>query len=40
MSASGHQPGADTAAHGHEFSADDLAELDEISPPLPPIALF
>lgn len=28
------------AAVGHRFSADDLAELDEIFPPLPPIALF
>ncbi|WP_264349333.1 MULTISPECIES: aldo/keto reductase [Streptomyces] len=28
------------AAAGHRLSADDLAELDEIFPPLPPIALF
>lgn len=28
------------AAVGYGFSADDLAELDEIFPPLPPIALF
>ncbi|MDW6065752.1 aldo/keto reductase [Streptomyces sp. FXJ1.4098] len=27
-------------AVGHRISADDLAELDEIFPPLPPIALF
>ncbi|MFJ9711009.1 aldo/keto reductase [Streptomyces sp. NPDC101234] len=31
---------AQNAAVGYEFSADDLAELDAILPPLPPIALF
>ncbi|MEU0809712.1 aldo/keto reductase [Streptomyces sp. NPDC005970] len=34
------QVAQNAAAVGYEFSADDLAELDEIFPPLPPIALF
>ncbi|MFD4605163.1 aldo/keto reductase [Streptomyces sp. NPDC058464] len=34
------QVAQNAAAVGHEFSAEDLAELDEIFPPLPPIALF
>ncbi|MCZ0985434.1 aldo/keto reductase [Streptomyces diastatochromogenes] len=34
------QVAQNAAAAGYEFGADDLAELDEIFPPLPPIALF
>ncbi|MPY48638.1 aldo/keto reductase [Streptomyces acidicola] len=34
------QVAQNAAAVGYEFGTDDLAELDEIFPPLPPIALF
>ncbi|MFD4507068.1 aldo/keto reductase [Streptomyces sp. NPDC058457] len=34
------QVAQNAAAVGYEFSAEDLAELDQIFPPLPPIALF
>ncbi|WP_432187810.1 aldo/keto reductase [Streptomyces sp. Tue6028] len=34
------QVAQNAASVGYEFSADDLAELNEIFPPLPPIALF